>query len=53
MKKLIVIAESDFAFWHFYLKPPATPVITNIGADGAVLGNPVIEVGNDMIAAST
>nr|WP_288498644.1 hypothetical protein [uncultured Pseudomonas sp.] len=50
MKKLIVIAGADFAFWHFYLKPPATPVITKIGA---VLGNPVIEVGNNVIAAST
>jgi hypothetical protein len=43
MKRLIVIAALAFAFWHFYLKPPSSPVITNIGADGAVLSNPIIE----------
>lgn len=42
MKRLIVIAALGFAFWHFYLKPPASPLITNI-ADGALLSNPVIE----------
>ena len=43
MKKLIVIAALGLAAWHFYLKPPASPVITNIGTDGTVLSNPVIE----------
>jgi len=43
MKKLIVIAGLGFACWHLYLKPPASPVITNIGSDGAVLSNPIIE----------
>ena len=43
MKRLIVIAALGSAFWHFYLKPPASPVITNIGSDGAVLSNPIVE----------
>ncbi|SHN10405.1 excalibur calcium-binding domain-containing protein [Phytopseudomonas punonensis] len=43
MKKLIMIVALGFAAWHFYLKPPASPVISNIGANGAVLSNPIIE----------
>lgn len=43
MKKIIVLLALGFAVWHFYLKPPSSPVITNIGADGSVLSNPVIE----------
>lgn len=43
MKKLIVIIALGFAFWHFYLKPPSSPVITNVAADGSVLSSPVIE----------
>lgn len=43
MKKLIIILALGFAVWHFYLKPPDSPVITNIGADGSTLSQPVIQ----------
>lgn len=42
MKKILVILAIGFAIWHFYLKGPESPVITNIGSDGRVLSNPVV-----------
>lgn len=43
MKKLIVVLILGFGFWHFYMKQPESPVITNVGQDGAVMSNPVIQ----------
>ncbi|WP_339490988.1 excalibur calcium-binding domain-containing protein [Pseudomonas sp. EL_65y_Pfl2_R95] len=43
MRKLFVVLILGFAFWHFYIKTPESPVITNIGEDGSVLTNPVIQ----------
>ena len=42
MKNLIIALIIGFAVWHYYLKPSDGPVISNIGADGSVLSNPVI-----------
>lgn len=42
MKKLILVLALGAAFWQFFLREPASPVITNIGADGSVLSNPVV-----------
>jgi hypothetical protein len=43
VKKLFVVLILGFAFWHFYMKKPESPVITNIGQDGSVLSNPLIQ----------
>lgn len=43
MKKLLMLLALGFAVWHFYLKPPSSPVITNIGADGSRLSQPLVQ----------
>lgn len=43
MKKLVVLLALGFAAWHFYLKPQASPVITNIAADGSRLSEPLVQ----------
>jgi hypothetical protein len=43
LKNLIIAALIGFAVWHFYLRSPESPVITNIGNDGSTLGAPVIQ----------
>jgi hypothetical protein len=43
MKKLLVLIVLAALAWQFYLKPPASPVITNIASDGSLMSQPVIE----------
>lgn len=43
MKKLIAVLILGFGFWHFYMKQPESPVISNIGHNGSVLSSPVIQ----------
>ena len=42
MKKLLVLILLAAAGWHFYPGHSASPVITNIAADGSTLGSPVV-----------
>jgi hypothetical protein len=43
MKKLILLILIGYGTWNFYLKPSASPVITNIAADGSLLSAPAIK----------
>jgi len=42
MKKILIALAIGYGAWHYYLKPPESPVITNIGNDGSTLSAPII-----------
>ncbi|MCU1717718.1 excalibur calcium-binding domain-containing protein [Pseudomonas sp. 5P_3.1_Bac2] len=43
MKKLLVLIVLAALAWQLYLKPPASPLLTNINRDGSIMSQPVIE----------
>ncbi|HWR80006.1 MAG TPA: excalibur calcium-binding domain-containing protein [Pseudomonas sp.] len=43
MKKILIALAIGYVAWHYYLKPPESPVITNIADDGSLLSAPVIQ----------
>ena len=43
MKKILIALAIGYGAWHYYLKPPESPVITNIADDGSQLSAPVIQ----------